>query len=236
MSSTPPQYSSDEINSFLEKNAFAKGVIDTCQTIMERSLNVAESSSIVTLLDYFRLTPEYILLACQHIADKKGTGFSVRLLEKEVADNFDKGISTYSQLEEHYKNEIKALSLEGQFKNLIGIGQRRLSKKEKALLENCVAWGYGFDIIELAFEITADRADKFNIGYMGAIISNWHDAGCLTIQDAEAAKSAYDEANVKKRLKHTKDHNKSSENSIQSGGSFDTDSFWERALENSYKD
>ena len=228
MSSELPSYTSTQINDFMERNASSKNLIDSCQNILGRTFNVAEASTIVKILDYYKLTPDYIMLVCQHAADKYKGSFSIRLIEKEIANNFDNGILTYQELEEHYKNEAVARSLEGKFRNLLGIGTRALSKKEKGCLEKWVSWGYGFEVFDLAFEITVNKADKFNIGYMDAIIARWHDSGCTTLEDAENAVKAYDNESKKKRSKKKKEDKDS--------GSFDTNDFWEQALSRSYGD
>lgn len=226
MSAELPYYTSTQINDFMERNAAAKELIDACQNVLGRTFNVTEASAIVKILDYYKLPPDYIMLVCQHAADRYQGSFSMRLIEKEIANNFDNGILTYQELEEHYKNEAVARSLEGKFRSLLGIGSRTLSKKERACLEKWVSWGYGIDVFELAFEITVNKADKFNIGYMDAIISRWHDTGCTTLEDAENAVRAYDKESSKKRPKKKKDDSDS--------GSFDTNDFWEQALSRSY--
>lgn len=221
-----PHYTSDQINNLIEKNRESKELIDACQNILGRTFNVAESSVIVKLVDYYKLTPPYIMLVCQHVTDRYGTNVSVRMIEKEVANNYDKEIFTYSELEEHYKNEAVAGSLEGRLRVMLGIGQRALSKKERQCLEKWVSYGYGFEVIELAFEVTVNNADKFNIGYMDAIIERWHSEGCTSLEDAEKAVKARKEENKAKRTKKKKDDDTST--------SFDTDDFWEKALNRSY--
>ncbi len=230
VSQSPSHYSSDEINDFLEEDTKNKELIDICQNILGRTLYVTDSSTIVSLVKYYKLENDYIMLIIQHLVDTYGNDVSMRRIEKEVASVYDRDITTYKQLEEFYKAEAKARSLEERFKALIGVGERKLTSKQKGLLEKWVGWGYDYDIIEFAYEITADRADRFSIGYMDAVITNWHDEGCKTLDDAKSASEKFDETKIRQLQKKKK------KKSEPEGGSFDTYDFWSTALENSYRD
>lgn len=223
------RFTSDEINEFLEEDSKNKELIDFCQKAFERLLYVSESSSIVSFVKYYGLSVEYVMLIIRHLVDTYGKDISMRRIESEISKIYDKDITTYADLDEYYKALATAHSLEGRFKSLLGIGERKLTKKQKTLLEKWVSWGYGYDIIELAFEITADCADKFSIGYMDAVISNWKNDGCVTLEDAKAASEKFSEAAIKRTSKKkSKDEN--------GGGSFETNNFFARALDNSYED
>ncbi len=223
------RFTSDEINDFLEEDSKNKELIDFCQKAFERPLYVTDATSIISFVKYYGLSIEYIMLIIRHLVDTYGKDVSMRRIESEISKIYDKDITTYAALDEYYKALATARSLEGRFKSLLGIGERKLTTKQKTLLEKWVSWGYGYDIIELAFEITADCADKFSIGYMDAVLSNWKDAGCVTLEDAKAASKKFGEAAIKRTP-----NKKKKDESI--GGSFETENFFSRALGNSYKD
>jgi len=72
----------------------------------------------------------------------------------------------------------------------------------------------------LAYEITVDAKGAFNFDYAGKILENWFTSGVKTAQDAEAKIAEF---------------KKGKEEAGKSGGSFDTDEFFDLALKRSYK-
>ena len=109
-------------------------------------------------------------------------------------------------------------TLEGKFKALIGARGRKLSAKEARFLNR---WSdemkYGFEMIEMAYEITVDTQHEYNPAYMNGILERWYSASITTPEDVRR-----DAESHKTRR--------------QGDSSFNTDEFFEAALKRSYSD
>jgi DnaD/phage-associated family protein len=211
-----PHYTSNEAARVIEKTHGFSELLDSCQQVLGKMFNSAETEIIIGLIDHLSLTHDYILLLCQHAAniDKK----SVRYIEKMAIDFFDKDILTYPALESELKKIEERNSFEKFIRKMFGMGSRYLIKKERDMIS---AWQEKFmfsnDIITRAYEITVTKTNEPSINYTNAILEKWYAAGYKTIADIEAAEE-----------KRAKSKNASS--------SFSVDDIYEAALMRSYND
>ena len=211
-----PHYSSSEAAKVIEKTKGCSELLDSCQQILGKMFNSAETEIIIGLIDHLSLPHDYILLLCQHAAniEKK----SVRYIEKMAIDFFDKDILTYSALESELQQIEERNSFEKFVRKMFGMGSRYLIKKERDMI---TAWQEKFkfsrEIITRAYEITVTKTKEPSINYTNAILEKWYAAGFKTIADIEAAEEKW--ANSKKQ-----------------SSSFSVDDFYEAALMRSYND
>ncbi len=220
MSSELPVYSTDQINRILEKNRETKALIDNCQQVLGKIMSVHEVEVILKLIDYLDLGHDFVLLLCTHCASIRKT--SLRYIEKTAVSLFDAGITDYAGLEKYIESHTVAKSREGKMRNLLGIGERAFTKKEKDAFLQWASWNIPMDVITKAFEITAENTKKFSISYMNAILERWHKEGLSTVQDVEKALESYKKTKSAPKEKNT------------DSGSFTTEDFFEAALQRSY--
>ena len=217
---TLPHYSSEDIASVMERTSGSSELLDSCQQILGKIFNTAETASIIGLVDYLSLTPDYILLLCSHAAhiQKK----SVRYVEKMALDLFDRDIITYAALEAELAAIEQRASLEHFIRELYGMGDRALIKKERDFLSDwIVKYGFGRDMLRLAYEVTIEKTKEANMNYANAVLQNWYTAGLKTPEDVEASEA-------QRAANRPKD--------VPAGTSFSTDSFFDAALKRSYGD
>ncbi|MBE6616331.1 MAG: DnaD domain protein [Ruminococcaceae bacterium] len=215
--STLPHYTSGEIAAVVEKRNGCSELLDSCQQILGKMFNAAETSIIVGLVDHLSLSNDYIMLLCSHACsmDKK----SVRYVEKLALNFFDNNILTYSELEAELRSIEKRASVENYVRNLFGIGKRALIKKEKEYVSKWTdSYNFSNEMIELAYEITVAKTNEPKLSYANAILENWYAAGYKTTSDVKAAEEEWSKNKAK---------------SIDS--SFSTDDFYEAALMRSYQ-
>lgn len=216
---TLPHYTSEEIAAIVERTGGCSELLDSCQQILGKMFNVAETSIVIGMIDHLSLQHEYILLLCSHAAaiGKK----SVRYIEKLAIEFYDRDIITYDALEEELKLIESRASLESYVRGLFGLGKRALIQKEKEFIR---AWSekYTFsrDMIKAAYEITVARTNEPNMKYANGILENWFAAGLKTPEDVAAAES---------------ERNKTKESGQNQISSFATDDFYEAALKRSYE-
>lgn len=212
---TLPHYTSEEVAAVVEKKRGCTKLLDSCQQILGKIFNSAETAVIVGLVDHLSLSKDYILLLCSHASamDKK----SVRYVEKLALHFYDSDILTYKALEAELKAIEERASVESFVRNLFGLGKRALIKKEKQYVSDwSEKYNFSREMIELAYEITVAKTNEPRLSYANAILENWYASGYKTPDEVKAAEEEW------KKKKSTLD------------SSFSTDDFYEAALMRSY--
>jgi len=213
-----PHYNTDEAARYLEQNPTAASLIDCCQQELGKIFNTAEAEIIIGLLDYLSLDPEYILFLCAYLG-KKGRK-SLRYIEKTAISLHDAGVVTYEQLELHLKKLDLAESAEKQLRELFGIGERALVKRERESFFRWISeWEMPLEVIERAYEITVTRTKEPSVPYTNAILEKWNAEGIRTVEQVEEVEAGRKAAST-----------------IVPGSSFETEDFFDLALKRSYGD
>ena len=208
-----PRYTSDELADLLEKRADTAALIDECQRIMGKVFNIKEINVLMGLVDYLELDFEYIMMLltyCVSLGKK-----TLHYAEKLAFALYDAGITTGEMLAEELRRRESASDAEGNIRRLFGVGERAFTTKEKKFIS---AWindmGYSIEIIEKAYEVTADATGKGSFPYANTVLERWFAAGLRTLEEIE---DSYKSGNTDKPI----------------NGSFDTDSFFEAAVRRS---
>lgn len=217
-----PAYTAADITRLVKEDSAVSRMLYSCQQSLGKVFNVAETEMLVGLLDYLRLTPEYVMILCSYLG---GIGKnSVRYVEKTAIGYFDRGIADEKALTAYIECEEAVSRSEGQLRQMFGIGDRALTKKEKTLFTRwCGELRIPLDMVSLAYEIAVNNTGKASVAYTGGILDRWYNSGCRTAADVKAL-SADKPASVKKT------------DGAPDKGSFNTDEFFEAAIERSYRD
>lgn len=206
-----PVYTSDELSNILEKRSDTATLIDECQNIMGRVFNVKEINIIIGLVDYLGLDCEYVMMLLSYCVSmgKK----TLHYAEKTAFLLYDSGICTSEQLALEFQRRERAASAEGKIRTLFGIGERAFTTKEKKLISSWIGdMGYGDDVIQKAYEVTANATGKGSIPYANSVLERWHAAGLRTLEDIEAS------------------YSQKNDGAAAAEGSFDTDEFFDAAV------
>ena len=206
-----PNYTSDQLSAILEQRSDTATLINECQNIMGKVFNVREINVLIGILDYLSLDCEYIMILltyCCSIGKK-----TLHYAEKLAFALYDAGITTAAQLSEELRRREIVASAEGRIRTLFGIGERAFTTKEKKLISAWVGeMGYSIEIIEKAYEITANATGKGSIPYANSVLERWNAAGLRTLEEIEVSYEKKEGADGE----HV--------------GSFDTDSFFDAAV------
>ena len=228
-----PVYSSDEITSALKRSPELSSLIDECNNICKRMLNVHEIGMIVSAYDYLSLGSDYIMLLCSYVNRNEKKSF--RDFETQVIRLYDGGIRDYAALEEYIELMAQVSDTEAKIRRLFGMQNRQLTDSESSALKNWVAWGVKDEMIDKAYEITVDNTSKPNVKYMNKIIENWHTSGITTPEEADKASEDYKKLLAEKTSGRTK-RNKNAPEKETEAGSFNAKDFYLAALKRSYGD
>lgn len=208
-----PKYTSDQLADILEERRETAMLIDECQNIMGKVFNVKEINVVIGLLDYLELDCEYIMMLfayCVSIGKK-----TLHYAEKTAFALYDSGITTGAQLSEELKRRENSSAVEGKIRAMFGIGERAFTSKEKKFISSWINdMEYSVEIIQKAYEVTADATGKGSFAYANAVLERWNAEGLRTVEAIEASYA-----------------NKGEE--APTTGSFDTDSFFEAAVRRS---
>ncbi len=210
-----PDYSGEEIASFVEGNAGMKSLIDACQQSLGKIFNVSDVRILVGMCDHLSLDHDYILTLiayCARIGKR-----SMRYIEKMAITLHDEDVDSTAALEDYIKRAEAGREAEGKIRALFGMGSRAMSAKEKRIVAKWTTeWNIDFSLIERAFDITVDKIHEPSLPYTNGILEKWRSAGYETAQDVDRALEEY------------------KQNKPESGSSFDTDEFFELALSRTY--
>ena len=209
-----PKYTSEELSDILETRQETAALIDECQRIMGKVFNLKEINVLMGLVDYLELDYEYIMMLltyCVSLGKK-----TLHYAEKLAFDLYDMGITTGEMLAEELRRRESAADAEGKIRKMFGIGDRAFTTKEKKFVS---AWindmSYSVEIIERAYEVTADATGKGAFAYANSVLERWNAEGLRTLEDIESS------------------YKKEGASDKPSVGSFNTDSFFEAAVKRS---
>ena len=214
-----PQYTSEQLTGILESRAETALLIDECQNILGKILNIHEINVLIGLMDYLELDIEYILLLVKHCAENGKR--TLHYIEKTAFGLYDEGIHTSGKLTAELSRREAAASAEGKIRSIFGIGTRALTTREKKEISSWINdMRYPMPIIEMAYEITVDATSKPTLHYANTVLERWHSEGLDTIEK------------IKESYRDKKDKS-GARNAPDAPASFDTDEFFDAAVKKS---
>ena len=181
-----PNYTSEELAEILENRTETATLINECQNIMGKVFSVREINVLMGFVDYLSLDCEYIMILltyCMSIGKK-----TLHYAEKLAFALYDEGICTASELSEEIRRRELAAASEGKIRLMFGVGERALTSKEKKFIASWTGeMGYGLDIIERAYEETANTTGNASFAYANSILERWYSEGLRTLEEVEAS-------------------------------------------------
>ena len=215
-------YNSTELVTLLESRAVSACFIDEAQKVFGKTFNSYDTAIVVGLVDQYGFEEEAILelLAYVRRLDKKG----VKYAEKVAIGFYDDGITTAADVTEKINLIERSKEDIYRIKQIFGFGSRSLTKTEQTLFEKWIqTYGYGVDVIRLAYDIMIDAIQRPVPKYADKIMEKWHCEGLRTLVDIEAYEKS------KKEGAQTSDKNDPQK-------SYEVDDFFAAAMNRSFKD
>lgn len=229
-----PQYSSEELAALLESRKETQSLISDCQRVWGKMFNTQEVNIILGLVDFLELDADYVLSLLAYFKTDKvptGTKASLRNVEKYALDLYDRGIQTTEHLHHEIERIEQFKQSESQLRTLFGMGGRALTPSEKKHFSTWLYdFGYGMDIIRMAYDVTVDAKGSPNIKYMNSVLANWHKDGLKTPSDVTAAAQKRKEQNQQS----PKGASVGTSTSPSEGSTFDTDDFFAAAVRRNF--
>lgn len=223
-------YTGEDMATLIEATEGMKELIDECQEVCGKIFTPTDVARIVAMRKELSYSCELILLLFFYYKERLepvGKKLSVSYVEKAAFSLNGQGIHTVEEFEAHIKRIEEENKLAYRLRRLFGVGDRAFTKKEKGFFEKWSnQWSMSFELIVAAYEITVDRLGKVELSYMSRILSDWHEKGITTPEEAEKLSEDY-RSKAPYREKYRE--------KTEEASSFDTDEFFAKAIKRSYE-
>lgn len=190
-----PEYSTSDIIARTGENPEFKAIVEETQRIMGRTLTGADLKLLFGIYDHLRLPTEVIFMLINHCVEDTHRRLgpsalpSMRSIEKEAYVWYNREIITLERVEEFLLQKRRRSSTLAEVKRVLQINGRNLSTTELKYVESWLDMGFSVDAIALAYDRTVIKTGSLTWRYMNSILSNWHEKGLHTADDAEAGDS-----------------------------------------------
>lgn len=179
---------------------------------------------------------DYMLSLAVYISEKGKLTAKRFFIEAEKL--VKRGIDTDEALTEYINEKKNEAPAEWEFRRLIGVYDRTLTKSERSYVKKWYGeFGYSNELVGEAYDLTVNLKGKLVLSYMNKILEGWHESGVKTVSDAET-KMAEDRASIasKARADETdgKQPRKSAPKKEKPDCSFDIDDVFAKALARSF--
>ncbi len=213
-----PVYTTEELAALLERRRELTALVDECSHAFGKTFtNAHEIGQLIGLSDYLGLEDEYIVLLLAHCA-KIGKK-TMRYVVSTAVSLYDDGITDTASLQQCLKAREEREAMQGQLRAMFGMGSRALTAKEKKMFDTwTTVHGFSTEAIRIAYEKTVNATGKASVPYANSILERWAAAGLKTVEQINEAEAAYEQ----------------SKGGAVAGNSFDTDDFFDAALQRSF--
>lgn len=149
-----------------------------------RYLRDSEKSTLTWLYDDQGMSASLILMIVG-FAVTEGRP-NIGFIERTAIEWINDGVTDIESAEKRLVDMRNRRSAWHVVETAMGLEHRSPSKTELDTADKWVnVWGYGRDIIRLAYETCVDNTSKFSMPYIKKIMSEWHKAGVKTAEDVE---------------------------------------------------
>ncbi len=111
----------------------------------------------------------------------------------------EKEIDTIERAAEQIENLKSCISLWTEFAAMANIQNSRPTSSQAAYMQTwSKEFGFGVDMIYLAYEEMLDHSSRISFAYMNKVLANWHQKGLKTPADVEKDKQEFRDKKTKK--------------------------------------
>lgn len=215
-------YTAGDIAERIRTDKEIAGLFKEAEKLYGHALKPREMQTVIALTDTYSLPSVVAVMLLKYCfrADKATPAYII-----SVAQSWsDDGINSFELADMRIAELERRSGVEEELRRAME-RQSKFTKKEREFISVWTGeWGFGTDMIMLAYERAAERVSGNPFTYMNAILQSWHNSGTATAQQAE------DEAKQWERARKGKDGAKGA----QGASSFDVDDIMEQ-IRSKYK-
>jgi DnaD/phage-associated family protein len=218
------------------RDSSLSGLIKECAALMGKpTVSQSEIKHISALYTDNGLSEDYIITLAAHVAEKGK--LTASRLYNEAMRLVGKDITTTEELEKYIEKKENQTGAEWEFRHLVGIYNRNLSKKEGDLVNRWYyEFGYANEIVGEAYDIAIFNTGKASLPYMDKLITHWHELGVKNLAECRAVIDAERGEGRAKEKEKTPPKLPRAKKEAPRYGDFDVNDAFEKALLRSYGD
>ena len=177
--------SDEEVLKRAEESDEFRYVLQKSQELFSRTISKAERSMLLSLMDYYGLPTEVILMLITYAVSAGRTG--TNYIHTVGISWAEEGITTFESAEAKIEQLNKTNKLWSAFQRQAGIPVKNPTRKQEALFTKWTGeWNMSVELIAYGYEKMIDAIDKPNYKYLDKMLGSWHEAGAYTIDRVEA--------------------------------------------------
>ena len=186
----PPVYTEADVLRATERGNSFSLLVGEAQRRLGRVLSTEELKILLSLHDYLGLPTEVIgILITYCIQRSRARGLvrapSLRTIEKEAYYWADQGIDTLEDAAFYMQTQLQKQTIIARVQQHLQLGDRRLTRAEEQYIRQWLDWGFGDDVIAMAYEKTCLNTGAMKWPYCNSILKSWHEKGLHTVQEVE---------------------------------------------------
>lgn len=190
-----PRYTEADIANEYAANPEFPGLVGEAQRRLGRILSTEELKLLLGIYRYLGLPAEVISILLHYCVEKsraRGAGRppSLHTIEKEAYRWADLGIDTLEEAAVYMQNQLQLQMRSGRVRQVLQLGERRLTPGEEKLVHTWLSWGFGEEEIRAAYEKTCMNTGGLKWPYLNSILKSWHEQGFTTLRQIEAGDHA----------------------------------------------
>lgn len=213
------EYSATELADIMEKRVVSAQFVDEAQRIMGKIFRTYDTGILVGIVDRLGFEEEAVLVILDYIVQKGKK--TMRYAETLAMALYDEGITDTAAVTERIARMQHSGETVEKIKCLYGIRDRALTASEKKYFSSWVEdFDFDIEVIRMAYDITVDNTQKPIPKYTNTILERWRSEGLRT------------EADVRSFLARQE----SDKSGSSVAKSYDSDDFFEAALQRCYDD
>lgn len=176
--------SSAEIATRIEESPDIGYLFNEAQRKLGKTIGYDGQCTLLLLHDHYGLPVEVLFMLIDYCVSVGKTNYGY--LETVGRDWGNREIDTLDKAAEQISALKKANSLWIDFSKAVGISNPRPTTKQSEYLRRwSTEWGFGIDMIILAYEEMANHTGKLSFAYIEKVLINWKNLGYKTPADVE---------------------------------------------------
>ena len=176
------RYSPIQIAARIDTDPAIKFLSKQAQTELAKPLTESDASLLISIVDWYGIKPGAAALMIHYCASKGNASMSK--IQKMAVQWSELGICTMEQAEAYISQQQQRTDTLNRISALLGISHRKLTESEqKAFLTWVDEYGYGDEMIQLAYERAVDKIGRLSFPYIHKILQSWYQNDLSTPED-----------------------------------------------------
>ncbi len=189
--SAPPAYTEEDLIREMNLASGFPQLVGETQRRLGRVLSSEELKVLLSLFDYLGMAADVISILVSYCIQRAKARGNLRMpsmhaIEKEAYHWADLNIETMEEAAAYMQMQLERQTKAGRIRQVLQLGERRLTPGEEKLVLQWLDWGFGEAEIAKAYEKTCMNTGGLKWPYLNSILKSWHSQGLHTLQAIEA--------------------------------------------------